>query len=444
MIRRLIRYDRHMRRVFYDGPALFNYPGRRMVGYRSPNVLMAYWVHAFAVSYFTLPGRVLALLAVVLFVGGLTAMLMPMYYLSFTLISLFVVDYLVGWLRRPRLEVLRLVPSPVPAQSAVPLQYRVRNLSGQPAWDLSVDCAPPPPGVSFPGGRPLVPVLDGQAEERLTATLMVEQRGRYELPLPLVVSSFPFGLCRWGARGPASQALHVYPRYTPLRTMRLPHGFRFQPVGNTPVAGASDAPEFLGCREYRYGDNPRRIHALSSARLGRPIVKEFRDEQFCRVALMLDNFLPGSFAPWARAKETRSFEALLALTCAVADHLTFSQYQVDLFTPGASLSHLEGGGGPRQLQQTLEFVAAVQPNHEDAFHGPSTDHCYQIGQIGAVLLLLLDWDRPRQELADELHRAGVIVKCLVVTEKAVSLATGNDQAAVLAPAEILAGTVREL
>ena len=117
MWQRFLAWDRLQRRRFYDGPAVFNYPGRRIQGYRSPNLLMAFWLHAAAVTWMTPPGRILFIVTGALFLAGMTAVLMPMYFLSFTLTSLFFVDATVGWLRRPKLRVIRRVPSPAPAGS---------------------------------------------------------------------------------------------------------------------------------------------------------------------------------------------------------------------------------------------------------------------------------------------------------------------------------------
>lgn len=55
---------RKFRNWFYSGPALFNYPGRRMRGYRSPNLMLGQWLHAITVKHFTPAGRYQALISV--------------------------------------------------------------------------------------------------------------------------------------------------------------------------------------------------------------------------------------------------------------------------------------------------------------------------------------------------------------------------------------------
>lgn len=197
MWQRFLAWDRLQRRRFYDGPAVFNYPGRRIQGYRSPNLLMAFWLHAAAVTWMTPPGRILFIVTGALFLAGMTAVLMPMYFLSFTLTSLFFVDATVGWLRRPKLRVIRRVPSPAPANYPVRIEYQIKNLHHRPAWSLSVDSIPQPGHLFFPDGRLAIPQLAPGEEISLSNILVAPRRGRYDLSLPVVDSSFPFGLWRW-------------------------------------------------------------------------------------------------------------------------------------------------------------------------------------------------------------------------------------------------------
>ena len=84
----------------------------------------------------------------------------------------------------------------------------------------------------------------------------------------------------------------VYPRYHTLDSLPLPIGRRYQPGGIPLASEVGDSLEFVGTREYREGDPPRKIDWRSYARLGRPVVKEYQEEYFSRIALVLDTYLP--------------------------------------------------------------------------------------------------------------------------------------------------------
>ncbi len=107
-----------------------------------------------------------------------------------------------------------------------------------------------------------------------------------------VETSFPFGLLNSGRVFAAPQRLIVFPAFTPLSALGIPTGRRHHPGGVALASHLGDSFEFLGNREYRDGDNPRDIDWRATARLQTPIVREYREEYFLRVAVVLDTHLP--------------------------------------------------------------------------------------------------------------------------------------------------------
>lgn len=55
--------------------------------------------------------------------------------------------------------------------------------------------------------------------------------------------------------------------------------------------------DFYGCREYRTGDDPRKIHWVASAKHAQFVVKEFQEEKLSRAALVMDNSLAAGREP---------------------------------------------------------------------------------------------------------------------------------------------------
>lgn len=445
MLQRYLEFDRRMRRLFYDGPAVLNYPGRRMEGYRSPTVLLGYWTYAFVVACFTFPGRLLLAVWVAVFLAGMTALIMPGYYLTFALSSLFFCNIVVGWLARPRLRVERQVGGPIPAGAPLRLDYRIRNEGRRYAWDLMVDSIPYPTDIVFDSPRHVLEALAPGEEVRLHSVLRARRRGRYDLPLPVVSSAFPFGLWRWGSHGPPSHPLLVYPRFRPLDNLRVPQGFNYPLGGEVPASRPSESTDFMGCREYRYGDNPRRLHALSSARLRIPVVKEFHEEEKYRAAVIVDNFLPkfGGFGFFG-GDERERLDALLALTAAVSEFLLRRQYLLDLFVPGAHNYHLPAGQGQAQLEAIFAAIAELRPCRGEAFQGPSDDLCFEIVEINSAVFLALAWDEPRQRFVSQLRHYGVTVKVIVVNPAEVAFDAGSECDVALRPGAAAGGQIVEL
>ena len=145
-----------------------------------------------------------------------------------------------------------------------------------------LDVTPVESCVETAAGRP--------ARVRLTFT--PRRRGRFVLPGLGVARTDPFGLVRSKAVWLPEQVLLAYPRYYTLDELPLPMGRRYQPGGIPLASAVGDSLEFVGTREYREGDPLRKIHWRSWGRLGKPVVKEYQEEYFSRIALVLDTFLP--------------------------------------------------------------------------------------------------------------------------------------------------------
>lgn len=441
--RAFLAFERRNRQRFYDGPAVFNRPGRRIAGYRSPIRLLLLWLRAWTVTWLSPAGQVFVGLMVFFILVGATEVLMPAYILAFVLVALFAVDLLFGWVFRPRLEVRRDLPRLVAAGQVATANYRLRNRGRFAARRLQVDVVPAP-ACRWPAGLVAIDELAPGATVRASSPFILPRRGRHELPLPVVSSFFPFGLWHWSTRSTENAPVFAYPAYQPLDSLSLPPSGR-APRGQTILgAGLGDSTEFMTVREYRDGDNPRLIHALSWARRQEPVVKEFREEFVQRAALVLDTFLPppGLLAA-IRGRPAPRLEAALVLAAAVAEALVRQNYLVDVFVPGGEPAHREGRRGPGQLDGILEVIAAVAPVWDRAFHGPAPEPLLRLEEISTAVLILLDFDEPRRAWVGELQSLALGLKTIVVRPPGPESAR-RDDVIWLDPAQILAGRVREL
>jgi len=258
--------------------------------------------------------------------------------------------------------------------------------------DSFVDCAP---------GRP------GHARIQVAAT----HRGRYVIPGLGVSATDPLGLLATGRsfRQP-DQTLLVYPRFFALDELPLPVGRRYQPGGIPLAASLGDSNEFVGTREYREGDPLRKIHWRSWARRGVPVVKEYQEEYFSRIALVFDTFLPRR----PGKAEKRGFEAGVSLVASIADHFSRSEEIVDLFAAGPDIYQLSAGRSLAYLANVLDVLACLEPCHEPPFDevGP---HLHEtLAQLTTVVAVVLDWDEQREAFLLGLRELGVAVRTFIV------------------------------
>ncbi|TWU43810.1 hypothetical protein Q31b_13420 [Novipirellula aureliae] len=180
-----------------------------------------------------------------------------------------------------------------------------------------------------------------------------------------------------------------------------------------------ESPEYIGNREYVAGDSARRIDYRSWARLGRPIVREYQEEYYCRVALVLDTFVDARskrrFANASRDVDCE-FEAAVSLSASIADALSRGEYLLDLFAAGPELYVFRAGRHTAHLENVLEILACVDACPKNPFEKVSPAISEELNNISTVIGVFLDWDASRAQLARTAAERGCRVVIYVVRD----------------------------
>lgn len=123
------------------------------------------------------------------------------------------------------------------------------------------------------GSRPRFSLtgISANWEQQVTYQVRSELRGRYRLGPVTIRVQDPFGLVELGRAFSSTSALVVTPRRVPLPPIGVGGGWTGS-GDNRPRAFATGSAEDVTIREYRRGDDLRRVHWRSSARLGELMV----------------------------------------------------------------------------------------------------------------------------------------------------------------------------
>jgi uncharacterized protein (DUF58 family) len=204
--------------------------------------------------------------------------------------------------------------------------------------------------------------------------------------------------------------------------------------------------EFHACRDFRTGDNAKHIHWPTTARKGELIVREFQEEYLCRIALIVDTYVPpnNNLLTLKPKNYFPDFEAALSLIAALSHYLAHGDYIVDIFAAGPSVYHFKGGRSLAQLDQILDILACIEPNRKEPISQLTTSVVEEIAGIGSAMLLLLKWDTPRRKLVEQLKVHGVAVKIIIVVENRDNLIEIPPDASVYTAEEIFGGNVKEI
>ncbi len=407
---------RHALAKFKAGPDHLAGSLPRQTRSRVLTVLVLRWLRAFVTTHFTAAGAVLFLLSLLFAAFVMDAgRWRPAHLLPLAILVLFVVNGLLGWLAMPRLQVERSIPGSVMMGDTLPVEYRLRNIGRVPLWCPDIEALPLPSNMHFVSARPSFDMLAPGKEARLRADVIARRRGRYVFAVPRVDSAFPFHLWRWGHNGAGERKVVVYPSFTPLRDVDMSFGLRYQPGGVAFSSHIGSSMEFLSCREFRTGDDPRHLHSRSWARLGTPVVREFREEYLCRTALVLDTYRRHRVV-LRRAAEDAVLEAGISLSAAVADYLASREYLIEFFAAGSEIYRFDAGRSLAYLEDILDVLSCIEPSRSDPFATLSAMIESDKLQMSSAILILLTWDSVRADLVRDLMDAGVAVKVVLLHE----------------------------
>jgi uncharacterized protein (DUF58 family) len=358
-------------------------------------------------------GRYLLWVSTAFALLGLDTRRTQVFVLYAAAVSALVLALLATAVRRPRARLACALPARTTSLAPLSLLVRVEPDGGG-LDDLQVAFPRP---VRWGGSiryepRELFPEPPPSGPFEAAVAFRALRRGRYELRGPTLRCTDPLRLAAGPATALPDQALLVYPRFYTLEEFLVPLGRRYQPGGIPLSSSTGDAIEFVGTREYREGDPVKNIHWRSWARRGEPVVKEYQEEYFCRLALILDTFVP----PRTREADVRAFEAAISVLASIADFFSRSEYIVDILAAGPDVYEVSAGRSLAYLENILDVLACLEPCRDPPFATIGPHLFERLAQITTVVAVLQDWDDAREGLLRRVKDLGTSVRVIVVRE----------------------------
>jgi len=279
-----------------------------------------------------------------------------------------------------RLSCHRVIsPARVPAGEAATVRLTLDNISMIPTGLMLLEDTLP----YTLGGRPrfVVDRVPGGDSRSVHYEAKGELRGRYRIgPLRLRLAD-PFGLVELTRGFSSTDTLTVVPTVHPLPTLGL--GGAWSTGGDSSsrsvaVQGDDDA----ATREYRNGDDLRKVHWRSTARIGKLMVRREEQPWQTRAAMLLDARLSRHRGEGAAS----SFEWSVSAAASIGVHLGRLGYSLRLFSDnGELLTGTDGdfSTGHALLDQLAIFVTS--PNQELDRGIQALRHANEDGLLVAVL-----------------------------------------------------------
>jgi uncharacterized protein (DUF58 family) len=252
-----------------------------------------------------------------------------------------------------------LEPHRVPVGASSRVVLRLANLSRLPTGTLLLEDRLP----YALGSRPRL-VLErlgaGQASS-VAYTVRADTRGRYEVGPLAIRMTDPFGLCELTRSFPSTDHLVVIPQVVPLPQVRLAGEFAGSGdsrARSVSVHGEDDA----ATREYRHGDDLRRVHWRSTARVGELMVRREEQPWESRATILLDT------RSGAHRGEgpTASFEWAVSAAASIAMNLRDAGYRIRLVDDASIDVDANDAAGEAMM---MDRLAEVKTNNRTAIAG---------------------------------------------------------------------------
>ncbi len=261
------------------------------------------------------------------------------------------------------------------------------------------------------GGRPrfVLDKVEPRGVREVSYPVCADARGRFRIGPLSVRLADPFGLCELSRAFASTDELTVTPVVSRLPAVRL--GGDWAGGGDAaPRSVTTSGSDDVATREYRYGDDLRRVHWRSTARVGELMVRREEQPFTSRATLLLDTRAtahrgegPGS-----------SFEWAVSAVASIGVSLARAGFQLALVR--AAGGPLVPTGAPLTEGLLLDILATV-----DTGSGATLDEATEglrRGGMGGVLVAVLGaLDLPQaQRLARVRSGSAVCVAVLLDTD----------------------------
>lgn len=307
----------------------------------------------------------------------------------------------------------------------------IRNHGALPARALQIVRPFLPWDGAWVGARPDVAELAPGGTAQVVCEAIFVARGEHHLDAFEVGAMAPFGLTLGKPIPSGDLRLTIVPRLAPIARVTTPTTRKHHPGGVALASKTGESMDLLGVRPYRAGDPMRDLHARSWAKRGAPVVREYQEEYFTRLGVIVD--CDGTVS------KPSQLEAALSLAAGLMAHLSRGEALIDLLVVGESVHPLTIGRSLGHLDQALDRLACVAA-------GPRLDAerllsrlAPHLSKLSAVLFVAFTWDDTRRAIAARIERDGVGCQTFVVTRRGADARPQRDDGVIEVTEAAIAG-----
>ncbi|MBU0550376.1 DUF58 domain-containing protein [Myxococcota bacterium] len=355
-------------------------------------------------------GQILLLLTFVVAMTGMDVHFTPLYRVFCGLSALLIVGFFARRLARVEGLTLRVEhPRRVTAGGEITFTLVLKNEGRAPAVAMRVFGPFLPWDGAWTSPKPDIPLIPPGEEARVQLTARFLLRGRRQMGTFYAASVYPLGLFYGRMINSAPIQFTVIPPIYPVIGLPDPPSITEPPDQRGRLYSAGESFELLGVRPYRPGDRIRDLHARSSARLGEPMVREYRRAARKRAIVLLQ----------ADGASRARLDAAVTLAASLCQWGVRIDALIELLISGGANGGASGltiGAHAAGIDVALDVLAGVKAR-EDAPKGQAAPPAADLERLlgprlrapGAVFLIFTRWGAPEAALwAQARQRAPVV------------------------------------
>ena len=243
-----------------------------------------------------------------------------------------------------------------------------------------------------------------------------DRRGVFRIgPVDLSVGD-PFARQAAADLRPGVDTFLVWPRTVPTTEIEPPD--RWGDLDRARTGLAEDPSRFAGVRPYAAGDPIRRIHARTSARVGRPMTKQFEPSREREVLIALDvQTIDGP--AWEAGFGSDETESLYVVAGSLARtlgrrHVAFGLMAAGYTGAETRIARVAVSSSPGQVQRVLDLLARLSAHASAPFERLLAIIARSVRPGTTVLVLTARDPRPFATALRRLEQAGadvVVITC---------------------------------
>jgi uncharacterized protein (DUF58 family) len=189
------------------------------------------------------------------------------------------------------------------------------------------------------------PLIHARSEVTGSFPVIFRKRGIYRYRDFLIESGYPFIFFTKRVFTSVKGEIIVYPEIKDIDSLSLP--FPGEGHEQSP-SRVCEGEEFTMFREFRYGDDSRRIHWKASAKTNKLLVMEYSADELKKMTIILDNLM---------FRDENSFEKAVSFAASLSDRFLKDGYFVRLLTCSKVVPF---GNSTEHLYKILDILAAIE------------------------------------------------------------------------------------